>query len=67
MKNTTINYIKILFEMHFEEICESKQKYKQDYIERLIEAYKEFISIYGDSIDGMALEHYKDRLGVEDE
>lgn len=67
MKNKNINYIRILFETTFETICENPRKYKEDYIKGIVEAYQEFISIYGEPLDGMVLEHYKERLGIKDE
>lgn len=67
MKNKTINYIKIVFEKEFEEVCKNKGQYKEDYIKDLLSSYEEFIKIYGEPLDGMIYKHYKERLGIEDE
>ena len=67
MKNKTINYIKIVFEKEFEEICKNKGQYKEDYIKDLLSSYEEFIKIHGEPLDGMIYKHYKERLGVKDE
>ena len=67
MKTTTIDFIKIVFEKEIDKICKNKNGYKEDYIRDIIMAYQEFIKEYGEDIDGMILEYYKEKLGVKDE
>ena len=67
MTDKTIDYIKIVFEKELDAVCRNKCRYKEDYIRDLLDCYKEFVKLYGEDIDGMILEYYKERLGVENE